>query len=130
MVVVLGQIDVHPEDMGAAVECARRIAAAATAEAADPLLHEAEAEFAEAAAAYERSIGKLRALLAREEALGEDDLVLAAGLVEAAGGKTWTENEAGTQLAAAHKCLADTDMPGDVRAEFAGIAEFITARQW
>jgi geranylgeranyl diphosphate synthase type I len=73
---------------------------------------------------------ELAALLAREEALGEDDLVLAAGLVEAAGGKTWTENEAGTQLAAAHKCLADTDMPGDVRAEFAGIAEFITARQW
>jgi anti-sigma-K factor RskA len=42
---------------------------AASAEAAyDPLLHEAEAEFAEAAAAYERSIAKLRALLAREEA--------------------------------------------------------------
>jgi hypothetical protein len=41
---------------------------AAAAAAADPLLHEAEAEFAEAAAAYERSIAKLRALLAREEA--------------------------------------------------------------
>jgi hypothetical protein len=42
---------------------------AASAEAAvDPLLHEAEAEFAEAAAAYERSIAKLRTLLAREEA--------------------------------------------------------------
>jgi len=74
--------------------------------------------------------GELAALLARDGALSEDDLVLAAGLVEAAGGKTWTENEAGTQLAAAHQCLADTDMPGDVRAEFAGIAEFITARQW
>ena len=74
--------------------------------------------------------GELAALLAREEPLSEDDLALAAGLVEAAGGKTWTENEAATQLAAAHKCLADTDMPGDVRAEFAGIAEFITARQW
>ena len=74
--------------------------------------------------------GELAALLAREEPLSEDDLALAAGLVEAAGGKTWTENEAATQLAAAHRCLADTDMPGDVRAEFAGIAEFITARQW
>jgi len=42
--------------------------AAAAEAASDPLLHEAEAEFAEAAAAYERSIGKLRALLAREEA--------------------------------------------------------------
>jgi geranylgeranyl diphosphate synthase type I len=74
--------------------------------------------------------GELAALLTREEPLSEDDLALAAGLVEAAGGKTWTENEAATQLAAAHRCLADTDMPGDVRAEFAGIAEFITARQW
>jgi geranylgeranyl diphosphate synthase type I len=72
----------------------------------------------------------LAVLLAREEALSEDDLALAADLVETAGGKAWTEAEAGTQLAAAHKCLADTDMPGDVRAEFAGIAEFITARQW
>jgi hypothetical protein len=35
---------------------------------ADPLLNEAEAEFAQAAAAYERSIAKLRTLLAREEA--------------------------------------------------------------
>jgi hypothetical protein len=34
----------------------------------DPLLHEAETEFAQAAAAYERSIEKLRTLLAREEA--------------------------------------------------------------
>jgi Putative zinc-finger len=33
----------------------------------DPLLYEAEAEFAQAAAAYERSIEKLRSLLAREE---------------------------------------------------------------
>src|SRR5262249_17896816 len=72
----------------------------------------------------------LAALLAREEPLSEDDLVRAAGLVEAAGGKTWTENEAGPQPAAAHQCLADPDMPGDVRAEFAGIAEFIAARQW
>jgi hypothetical protein len=35
--------------------------------AADPLLDEAEAEFARAAADYERSIGKLRALLDRAE---------------------------------------------------------------
>lgn len=34
---------------------------------ADPLLNEAEAEFARAAAAYEKSIEKLRGLLAREE---------------------------------------------------------------
>jgi geranylgeranyl diphosphate synthase, type I len=73
---------------------------------------------------------ELAVLLAREEALSEDELMAAAGLVEAAGGKTWTETEAGAQLAAAHQCLADTDMPADVSGEFAGIAEFITARQW
>src|SRR5215510_7155150 len=73
---------------------------------------------------------ELAEILTHPEALGEDNLLLAAELVEAAGGKAWTENEAGTQLAAAHRCLADTDIPGDVRAEFAGIAEFITARQW
>ena len=41
---------------------------ATVAPALDPLLREAEVEFAQAAAAYERSIEKLRALLAREEA--------------------------------------------------------------
>jgi hypothetical protein len=40
----------------------------ASAVSTDPLLNEAEAEFAQAAAAYERSIAKLRTLLAREEA--------------------------------------------------------------
>jgi geranylgeranyl diphosphate synthase, type I len=73
---------------------------------------------------------ELAAVLGREDALGEDDLARAAGLVEEAGGKSWTEEKAATQLAAAHACLADTPMPEDVRAEFAGIAEFITARQW
>ena len=61
--------------------------------------------------------------------LGEDDLLRAADLVEAAGGRAWVEAEADVQLASAGECLAATDMPDDVRAEFAGIAEFITARQ-
>jgi geranylgeranyl diphosphate synthase type I len=73
---------------------------------------------------------ELAELLARTEPLSEDDLLQAARLVEEAGGKDWTENEAAAQLAAAEKCLTETDMPDDVRAEFAGIAEFITARQW
>jgi len=73
---------------------------------------------------------ELAALLRREGPLSEDDLARAAALVEEAGGKQWTENEAAVQLAAAHRCLAETPMPDEVRAEFAGIAEFITARQW
>jgi geranylgeranyl diphosphate synthase type I len=73
---------------------------------------------------------QLSALLRREDQLSEEDLAHAAGLVEEAGGKQWTENEGAAQLAAAHRCLEQTPMPDDVRAEFAGIAEFITARQW
>ena len=72
---------------------------------------------------------ELSAVLRQEDQLSEEDLARAAGLVEEAGGKQWTENEAAAQLAAAHQCLAETPMPDDVRAEFAGIAEFITARQ-
>ena len=72
----------------------------------------------------------LAGLLARPDPLSEEELVRAARLVEEAGGKSWAEDEAAAQLAAAGKCLTETDMPDDVRAEFAGIAEFITARQW
>jgi len=72
----------------------------------------------------------LGALLAQPEPLSEDDLIRAAGLVETAGGREWAESEADSALASADKCLAETDMPDDVRAEFAAIAEFITARQW
>jgi geranylgeranyl diphosphate synthase, type I len=73
---------------------------------------------------------QLAELLTRPEPLDEDDLIRAAGLVEAAGGKAWAEKEADAALAAAIGCLDETDLPDDVRAEFAGIAEFITARQW
>jgi geranylgeranyl diphosphate synthase type I len=73
---------------------------------------------------------ELAGLLARPEPLSEDELVRAARLVEEAGGREWAETEADTALAAAGKCLGETDMPDEVRAEFAGIAEFITARQW
>jgi geranylgeranyl diphosphate synthase type I len=51
-------------------------------------------------------------------------------LVETAGAKERIEEMAEAELAAALACLAAADMPEDVRAEFAAIAEFITARQW
>ena len=73
---------------------------------------------------------ELGALLAQPEPLSEEELIHAAGLVEAAGGREWAESETDSALASADKCLAETDMPDDVRAEFAAIAEFITARQW
>jgi geranylgeranyl diphosphate synthase, type I len=83
-----------------------------------------------ALAAQDPAATELATLLGRAEPLSEDDLERAAALVAQAGGKTWTETEAASQLAAAHRCLAQTPMPDEVRAEFAGIAEFITARQW
>ena len=72
---------------------------------------------------------ELGELLARPDALSEDDLLRAADLVEVAGGRKWAEGEADAQLAAATKSLNETDMPDDVRGEFAAIADFITVRQ-
>ena len=73
---------------------------------------------------------ELKALLAREDELSEDDLMHAAGLIVAAGGKAWAEKEADSRLAAAAASLDGIGVPADVRAEFIAIAEFITARQW
>jgi geranylgeranyl diphosphate synthase, type I len=73
---------------------------------------------------------ELRALLADPQPLTEEDLVRAASLVAAAGGRKWAENEADAQLAAARASLAGVDLPPGVRAELTAIAEFITARQW
>ena len=73
---------------------------------------------------------ELKALLAREDELSEDDLTRAADLIVAAGGKAWAEKEADDRLTAAAASLDGIGVPGDVRAEFLAIAEFITARQW
>jgi geranylgeranyl diphosphate synthase type I len=73
---------------------------------------------------------ELRALLISPDPLTEDDLIRAADLVVAAGGRQWAENEADAQLAAANASLAEVDIPANVHAELNAIAEFITARQW
>jgi len=72
----------------------------------------------------------LAVLLGQPEPLTEDEVLRAAALVEAAGGRQRTEAMADAELSAALSCLANADMADDVRAEFAAIAEFITARQW
>jgi hypothetical protein len=67
----------RPRPDAPAPATAALVAAATEAPAArpaDPLLAEAEAEFARAAAVYERSIDKLRGLLAREESGWSPDL--------------------------------------------------------
>ncbi|HEX2745010.1 MAG TPA: polyprenyl synthetase family protein [Streptosporangiaceae bacterium] len=71
----------------------------------------------------------LRALLTKPEPLTEKDLIRAADLVVAAGGRDWAESESDAQLAEAKASLADVDLAADVRAEFIAIAEFITGRR-
>jgi geranylgeranyl diphosphate synthase, type I len=73
---------------------------------------------------------ELKALLASPDELSEGDLMHAADLVVATGGKEWAEQEADSRLAAAAGCLDEAALPADVHAEFMAIAEFITARQW
>jgi geranylgeranyl diphosphate synthase type I len=73
---------------------------------------------------------ELAALLAKPDPFTEDEVAHAAWLVEAAGGRDRTERIADSSLASAFECLERAQLPDDVRAEFAGIAEFITARQW
>jgi geranylgeranyl diphosphate synthase, type I len=73
---------------------------------------------------------ELAGILAGDAELTEDDLLRAADLVVAAGGRQWAEKEADDRLAAAAASLDGAGVPADVRAEFMAIAEFITARQW
>jgi geranylgeranyl diphosphate synthase, type I len=73
---------------------------------------------------------ELAQILSSDADLTEDDLIHAADLVIAAGGKQWAEQEADSRLAAAADSLDGVGIPADVRAEFIAIAEFITARQW
>jgi len=84
-----------------------------------------------AALASESDAGReLAVLLAAPEPLSEGELCRAAELVAAAGGKKWVEAEADSALSSALGCLDEAELPEDVRAEFAAIAEFVTARQW
>ena len=73
---------------------------------------------------------ELAELLASPEPFSEEEVSRATELVEAAGGKEQIEAMADKELASALSCLSGSEMPEDVRAEFAAIAEFITARQW
>jgi geranylgeranyl diphosphate synthase, type I len=73
---------------------------------------------------------ELAELLANPDPLTDDEVRQAAKLVEAAGGREQTEAMADAELASALNCLAEAEIPDDVREEFAAIAEFITARQW
>src|ERR1700722_10792318 len=73
---------------------------------------------------------QLAALLAEPGELTGDQIARATRLVEEAGGRDQTEAMAAKALDSAYTALGRSQLPEDVRAEFCGIAEFITARQW
>jgi len=71
---------------------------------------------------------ELLELYRQAEPLDEEQLVRAAGLVEQAGGRAWTEAEAGRRVSAAERWLDSADPPAPVRAELMAIAAFVTGR--
>ena len=71
---------------------------------------------------------RLSELLRSSASLSEEDLRLAAKLIEDAGGRQWCESEAARQLDAARHDLTESGVPAPVVAEFMEIADFVTSR--
>jgi geranylgeranyl diphosphate synthase type I len=71
---------------------------------------------------------RLAELLIKTEPLTEDELRLAARLVEDAGGREWAEEEAERRLAKATDRLKGAEMPEAVRDELLDLTRFVTAR--
>jgi geranylgeranyl diphosphate synthase type I len=81
-----------------------------------------------ALAADSEAAARLAGLLVQPEPLTEDDLRLAARLVEEAGGREWAEDEAERRLVKATDRLKSAEMPDAVREEFLDLTHFVTAR--
>ncbi|MGH8885530.1 MAG: polyprenyl synthetase family protein [Egibacteraceae bacterium] len=72
---------------------------------------------------------RLGALIRRPEVLGEDELILAAGLVEDAGGRVWARAEAVRRLGLALGQLDGPELDPVARGELADLARFVTDRE-
>src|SRR6266498_4585068 len=72
---------------------------------------------------------RLAGMLAGGGPLGEEDLALAAKLVEEAGGRDWARREAERQLELALACLDAVAMPAAVRDDLVNLAKFVTTRE-
>ncbi|HVA59969.1 MAG TPA: polyprenyl synthetase family protein [Mycobacteriales bacterium] len=72
---------------------------------------------------------RLAELLAPGGLRDEEDVVLAAKLVEAAGGREWAVREAERQLAEALASLDRVTLPAAVRDDLVELARFVTARE-
>ncbi|WP_370114126.1 polyprenyl synthetase family protein [Streptacidiphilus sp. MAP12-33] len=75
---------------------------------------------------------RLAELLADPEGRGDEDeeqLAVRAALIEEAGGRAWTAEEARRQHSTALAALDEVAMPAQVRAQFAALAEFVVVRE-
>ena len=72
---------------------------------------------------------RLISLLGGESPVGEEDLALAAKLVQEAGGRDWTQREAERQLDLALSRLDAVEMPAGVRDDLVSLARFVTTRE-
>ena len=59
----------------------------------------------------------------------EEEFATRAALIEEAGGRDWTSQEARRQYARAIEALDEVDMPGEVRDQFVALADFVVVRE-
>ncbi|MGW5362447.1 polyprenyl synthetase family protein [Actinopolymorpha pittospori] len=71
---------------------------------------------------------ELRDLYNRPDPLDEGELIRAAVLVDEAGGRAWTEEEADRQLAAGVRALDPLELPEEIREDLARIARRLRGR--
>jgi geranylgeranyl diphosphate synthase, type I len=72
---------------------------------------------------------RLAGLLGGDRPVGEEDLALAAKLVEEAGGRDWAQREAERQLELALARLELVAMPAAAREDLVSLARFVTTRE-
>jgi geranylgeranyl diphosphate synthase type I len=72
---------------------------------------------------------RLAGLLSGDGPVGEEDLALAAKLVQEAGGQDWTQREAERQLELALGCLEAVAIPAAPRDDLVSLARFVTKRE-
>ncbi|MER5181115.1 polyprenyl synthetase family protein [Streptomyces sp. NPDC002896] len=63
------------------------------------------------------------------DSFSEEEFAARAGLIEEAGGRQWTAEEARRQHAIAVEALAAVDMPDQVRAQLVALADFVVVRK-
>lgn len=77
-------------------------------------------------------LGELLAADAKSSAFdsfSEEEFAARAALIEEAGGREWTAQEARRQHAVAVEALHGVDMPGQVRAQLTALADFVVVRK-